>query len=211
MLIKVNLLPARLKVIRANIANFLFVCVLIFTFCLVGTIGTNIYYSSEISDKQEKTRFLKKENKKLSKLVEDIKNIDKLRTVVKGKIGIIDLLKNGRYHTFAKLSEIASSKPQKTWIKEIKDTGNTIIIDGYSISTDEVSGFMRELESKDVFQSVTLKLVKRQIVDGDIEISNFSMVITPRFKESDIVSNIDTSLDKKKKRRKKKSRRGANK
>jgi len=211
MLVKINVLPQRHKTIRSEIANFLFLCVLVFTTGLVFTLGTNYYYSSVISDKQEYSRHLKRENKKLSKLVEDIKNIDSLRNAVKSKIGVIELLKNGRYHTFAKLASIASSKPSKTWITEIKDDGNNIYISGYSVSTAEVSDFMRQIEEKDVFNSVDLKLVKREIKEGDIELNKFTLVVNPRFKEKDIVSRIDGNIEKKtKKRPRKKVNHGAN-
>jgi len=211
MLVKINVLSQRHNAIRSEIANFLFLCTLVFTISLVFTLGTSYYYSSVISDKQEHSRHLKGENKKLSKLVEDIKNIDSLRNAVKSKIGVIELLKNGRYHTFAKLSSITSSKPSKTWITEIKDDGNNIYISGYSVSTAEVSDFMRQIEEKDVFNSVDLKLVKREIKEGDIELNKFTLVVNPRFKEEDIVSRIDGNIEKKaKKRPRKKVNHGAN-
>lgn len=201
-MINVNLLPYRIEERRRSVAHFIYLVSVTVAILFSGVFVTYFQYSSQLDDVVSEFQHLRKENKKMANLIGEVANIDSLRDEVKAKLDVIKLLQKGRYYSFSKLGFISKSKPEKVWINYIKDDGDNIYIRGYAISSEDVSDFMRNLESNVIFDSVNLKLVSNNTVGKfDNQVIYYELEIVQKYKDSDIEASMSSDADKSNKNR----------
>ena len=165
-MIRINLLPYRVarrrQQISQHVGNFFGVVIL----AAALSVGAHMIASMELADLNEEAARLIVENKELKKKVGKIEHLDALRVDVERKLGIVDRLQEGRFHSLITLHEVAQLIPKNVWLTSIQDNAAEIVFEGLGESNKAVANFMRMLDQSPLFSNVRLKGISRVEVDG---------------------------------------------
>jgi len=175
-LIKVNLLPYReqrwrlqlLKIVAVVLAVLLLVVVLI----TMVHLTTSSHLDGLIADKKA----LMQENQRLKRKIGKIRNIDKLREDVEGKLAVVDQLQAGRFLSLRALLAMSKAIPENVWLRSINNGGKKISIRGQGESNNAVAELMRQLDASPDFTNVNLDVISRSTVDG-VKVRTFNLTM----------------------------------
>jgi type IV pilus assembly protein PilN len=152
-MIRVNLLPHREERRKAQ-RRQLGLLAAIFAAVGIGLVlvvhGVIAGYVSAQSDRNE---FLKRENAKLDKEIEEIKKLrDEIQALLSRK-QIIETLQTDRSRTVELLEQLVRQTPDGVYIKSLKQAGLKINITGYAQSNARVSTLMRNLQGSAIIEN----------------------------------------------------------
>lgn len=173
-MIRINLLPYRVarrrQQISQHVGNFFGVVIL----AAALSVGAHMIASMELADLNEEAARLIVENKELKKKVGKIEHLDALRADVERKLGIVDRLQEGRFHSLITLHEVAQLIPKNVWLTSIQDNAAEIVFEGLGESNKAVANFMRMLDQSPLFSNVRLKGISRVEV-GNVPARKFTL------------------------------------
>jgi len=165
-MIRINLLPYRVARRQQQIMQHVAVFVAVLVLAVVLVFGAQTMASMQLSDLKDQTAQLKQQNADLKKKIGKIENLDALRADVERKLKIVDQLQEGRFRSLMSLNGIAEAIPANIWLKQIKDKGDSIQLNGYGESNQAVADFMRKLDRSELFEDIRLGGISRTDVDG---------------------------------------------
>ena len=175
-MIRINLLPYRKERRQKQIIQhlaYLFGALFVVTLTIIGL---NFYITGDLESLQEEKAALQQENALLTKKIGDLKNLDKLRADVEGKLELEDQLQQGRFETLNMLYEVAQIIPENVWFSSAVDVAGKLQFTGYAESNKAVANFMRALDGSPMFEDVVLQVIQRQVMDG-IPVRSFSLTL----------------------------------
>jgi type IV pilus assembly protein PilN len=151
-MIRVNLLPHREERRKAQ-RRQLGLLALMFGAVGIGVAllvhGAIAAYVAVQSDRNE---FLKRENAKLDKEIEEIKKLrDEIQALLSRK-QIIETLQTDRSRTVELLDQLVRQTPDGVYVKSLRQTGLKVNITGYAQSNARVSTLMRNLQSSPIVE-----------------------------------------------------------
>jgi type IV pilus assembly protein PilN len=100
-----------------------------------------------VSAQSERNDFLKRENAKLDKEIEEIKKLKEDIQALLARKQIIETLQTDRSQTVLLLDQLVRQTPDGVYLKSLKQDGLKVNITGYAQSNARVATFMRNLES----------------------------------------------------------------
>jgi type IV pilus assembly protein PilN len=175
--IRINLLPwreARRKAQRQHL-GVLGAMVAVLGLLIVGAVHLTI--AGYISAQSERNEYLKKENIRLDKEIEEIK---KLRTEIAALLErkrIIERLQADRAQAVYLLQELVQQVPDGVYLKAIRQTGLVVNMTGYSQSNARVSTLMRNflgspyLEKPDLVEIKAVTLNNKRVSEFNMNVS----------------------------------------
>jgi type IV pilus assembly protein PilN len=117
-------------------------------FAVAGVVHTVI--AGYVSAQNERNEFLKRENAKLDKEIEEIKKLrDDIQALLARK-QIIESLQNDRARAVELLDQLVRQTPDGIYLKTLKQEGLKVNVTGYAQSNARVSTFMRNLQASPV-------------------------------------------------------------
>lgn len=149
-MIRINLLPHRIERRRAarrqlGIAAAAFAVVGIVIAALVHTV-----IAGYVSAQQERNEFLKRENAKLDKEIQEIKKLrDDIQALLARK-QVIESLQNDRARAVELMDQLVRQTPDGVYLKTLKQDGLKVNVTGYAQSNARVSTLMRNLQASPV-------------------------------------------------------------
>ena len=173
-MIRVNLLPwreARRKAQRQHL-GVLGGMVAVLGLLVVGAVHLTI--AGYISVQTDRNAFLKRENARLGK---DIEEIRKLKTEIAALLArkqIIERLQADRAQAVYLLQELVQQVPDGVYLKSIKQTGLKVNLVGYAQSNARVSTLMRNFEASPYLEKPDLVEIKAVTVSKK-RVSEFNM------------------------------------
>jgi type IV pilus assembly protein PilN len=161
-MIRINLLPVRqtrkAEALRRETVFVGLLAAVVVGGCLFIWGGLNIRLSA-----------VEAENKKLdaeiARLAEDVKRVEELelkKADLERKLGVIAELRGRRSGPAHMLDELALAAPEKLQLTEIEEKGDTMVIQGRSVSNELISQFLRALEASDYFEQVYLENIETE-------------------------------------------------
>jgi len=177
--IRINLLPwreARRKAQRQHL-GVLGGMVAVLGLLIVGAVHLTI--AGYISAQSERNEYLKRENTRLDKEIEEIK---KLRTEIAALLArkqIIERLQADRAQAVYLLQELVQQVPDGVYLKAIRQTGLKVNLSGYSQSNARVSTLMRNLSGSPYLENPELVEIKA-VTLGNKRVSEFNMNVSLR-------------------------------
>jgi len=176
-MIRINLLPwreARRKAQRQHLA-VLGGMVAVLGLLIVGAVHLTI--AGYISIQNDRNAFLKKENVRLEKEIEEIQKLKSEIAALLARKQVIERLQADRAQAVYLLQEMVKQVPDGVYLKSVKQTGFKVNLIGYSQSNARVSTLMRNLEASPYLEKPELIEIKSATVSNK-RVSEFNMSIS---------------------------------
>jgi type IV pilus assembly protein PilN len=155
-MIRVNLLAHREERRKAQRRQLVFLAVI--SAALGGAIWLAVHgvIAGYVSLQNERNEFLKRENAKLDKEIEEIRKLrDEIQALLARK-QIIEALQTDRARAVELLDQLVRQTPDGVYIKSMKQTGLKVNITGYAQSNARVSTLMRNLQASPIVEVTQL-------------------------------------------------------
>ena len=176
-MIRVNLLPWREARRKAHNLQFFILIGMVAGLAASIVLLVHGYYATRISTQTERNRFLKDENAKLDKEIEEIKKLKEEIQALLSRKQVIETLQADRAQTVYLLEQLVRQTPDGVYLKLIKQAGNKVNLSGYAQSNARVSTLMRNLEASPYLESPDLVEIKSANVNSK-RLSEFTMNVT---------------------------------
>ena len=176
-MIRINLLPwraARRKAQRQHL-GVLGGMVAVLGLLIVGAVHLTI--AGYIAIQSDRNEFLKRENTRLDKEIEEIKKLKTEIAALLARKQIIERLQTDRAQAVYLLQELVQQVPDGVYLKSIKQTGLVINMLGYSQSNARVSTLMRNFAASPYLENPELVEIKAAIVSNK-RVSEFTMNVS---------------------------------
>jgi type IV pilus assembly protein PilN len=174
---RINLLPwreARRKAQRQHL-GVLGGMVAALALLIVGAVHLSI--AQYISAQGERNEYLKRENIRLDKEIEEIKKLKTEIAALLARKQIIERLQADRAQAVYLLQELVQQVPDGVYLKSIKQTGLKINLLGYSQSNARVSTLMRNFAASPYLENPELVEIKAANVSNK-RVSDFNMNVS---------------------------------
>jgi len=176
-LIRINLLPwreARRKAQRQHL-GVLGGMVAVLGLLIVAAVHLTI--ATQISAQSDRNEFLKRENARLDKEIEEIKKLKTEIAALLARKQIIERLQTDRAQAVYLLQELVQQVPDGVYLRAIKQTGLKVNLVGYSQSNARVSTLMRNFAASPYLENPELVEIKAATVSNK-RVSEFNMNVS---------------------------------
>ena len=176
-MIRINLLPwreARRKAARQHL-GVLGGMVAVLGLLIVGAVHLTI--AGYIAVQSDRNEFLKRENVRLDKEIEEIKKLKSEIAALLARKQIIERLQTDRAQAVYMLQELVQQVPDGVYLKAIKQTGLKINMMGYAQSNARVSTLMRNFAASPYLENPDLVEIKAVNVNNK-RVSEFNMNVS---------------------------------
>ena len=176
-MIRINLLPWREARRKAHNLQFYILMGMVAGLAASIVLLVHGYYATRISTQTERNRFLKDENAKLDKEIEEIKKLKEEIQALLSRKQVIETLQADRAQTVYLLEQLVRQIPDGVYLRSIKQTGLKVNLSGYAQSNSRVSTLMRNLEASPYLESPDLVEIKVANVNNK-RLSEFTMNVS---------------------------------
>ena len=176
-MIRINLLPwreARRKAARQHL-GVLGGMVAVLGLLIVGAVHLTI--AGYIAVQSDRNEFLKRENVRLDKEIEEIKKLKSEIAALLARKQIIERLQADRAQAVYLLQELVQQVPDGVYLKTIRQTGLKINMVGYAQSNARVSTLMRNFAASPYLENPDLVEIKAVNVSNK-RVSEFNMNVS---------------------------------
>lgn len=165
-MIRINLLPHRevKRAARQRQFNLLLgsVALLGIAIVILGYLALDARQQTQA----KRNEYLKAEIAKLDKDIVDIKKLKEQTRSLLARKQAVETLQTNRSNEVHLLDQLVRLLPEGLYLKSIKQTGNTVNLQGYAQSSARVSTLMRNLESSPWLESPVLIEIHAATVQG---------------------------------------------
>ncbi len=178
-MIRINLLPVReiKRRVRARQQITFFVLSLIALLVFLGLAG--FLQASKVSRMQQQLTAIKQDTTRYTKILREIKQLEKDKNLLEKQIGIIHKLKSESSLTVHILDEVANRTPTKRmWLTSLSQKGNTLELQGMALDNRTIAGYMESLKQSPYIKSVNLASSSlKKYADKDLKAFSLSCSI----------------------------------
>lgn len=186
-MIRINLLPWREARRKAHNLQFYILMGMVAGLAASIVLLVHGYYATRISTQTERNRFLKDENAKLDKEIEEIKKLKEEIQALLSRKQVIETLQADRAQTVYLLEQLVRQIPDGVYLRSIKQTGMKVNLSGYAQSNARVSTLMRNLEASPYLESPDLVEIKVANVNNK-RLSEFTMNVSIKRQQAEPVA-----------------------
>ena len=183
-MIRINLLPWREARRKAHNLQFYVLMGMVAGLAASIVLLVHGYYAARISTQNERNRFLKEENTKLDKEIEEIKKLKEEIQALLSRKQVIETLQADRAQTVYLLEQLVRQAPDGVYLKSIRQTGSKVNLSGYAQSNARVSTLMRNLEASPYLGNPDLVEIKVATINNK-RLSEFIMNVSIRRQQSE--------------------------
>ncbi|HEY5291804.1 MAG TPA: PilN domain-containing protein [Burkholderiales bacterium] len=142
------------------------------------------YYATRLSTQTERNKFLKDENVKLDKEIDEIKKLREEIQALLSRKQVIETLQADRAQTVYLLEQLVRQTPDGVYLKSVKQTGAKVNLTGYAQSNARVSTLMRNLEASPYLENPDLVEIKVANINNK-RLSEFIMNVSIRRQQAE--------------------------
>ena len=183
-MIRINLLPWREARRKAHNLQFYILMGMVAGLAASIVLLVHGYYATRISTQTERNKFLKDENTKLDKEIEEIKKLKEEIQALLSRKQVIETLQADRAQTVYLLEQLVRQTPDGVYLKSIRQTGAKVNLTGYAQSNARVSTLMRNLEASPYLENPDLVEIRAANVSNK-RLSEFTMNVSIRRQRSE--------------------------
>ncbi len=173
-MIRINLLPVRAAQKKEQLRGQMVILALALIAVVVACAGVYAALAAKVSDEQAAIAQKEAEINQLRKAIGEVAHFKKLQTELRGKLDVLDKLKDGKSGPVHLLDELSKTLPDKLWILSYKESGGGITLSGVGLNEETVAQFLRNLEASPYYQNVQLQIVE-QTVQGGLKLQKFNV------------------------------------
>ncbi|MEE9412837.1 MAG: PilN domain-containing protein [Methylococcales bacterium] len=167
---KINLLPWREELKKQKQKDF-------FTHIGLGMLlaGSAMFYlhihiSGQIEEQQGRNQFIVKEIANLDTQIKEIAELDSKKANMVARMEVIQTLQVSRPQVVHLFEEIALTIPEGVYLENMRQTSNSLVVNGVAQANSRVSEYMRNVDASEWLQSPDLKVItanKKAFKKGD--------------------------------------------
>ncbi|MDH4322735.1 MAG: PilN domain-containing protein [Betaproteobacteria bacterium] len=172
--VRINLLPHREERRQRGRQHF---AVLAGLTAILGAVVVGagyLYIAGMISTQDQRNAFLRSEIAKLDKEIAEIKKLKDEIAALLARKQIIETLQADRAQTVHLLDQLVRQMPEGVYLRQLRQRGLSINVQGYAQSNARVSTLMRNIESSPWLATPQLIEIKASRV-GSKRLSEFNM------------------------------------
>lgn len=188
-MIRVNLLPHREEKRKARRTQFYALSGMVVVLAALIWFFGFLTIGRWITSQDEKNEFLKKEIAVLDKEIAEIKRLKEQTEIMLSRNRVIESLQATRAETVHLFTELARQVPEGIFLKNVKQTGRKVTLNGYAQANARVSELMHKLEASPLFERPLLIEIRSATLDRR-RLSEFQMTV-------DITQQQAATADKK--------------
>lgn len=180
-MIRVNLLPHREERRKAQRRQLGILAVGVAIIGLAIAALVHGVIAGYLDAQNERNEFLKRENAKLDKEIEEIKKLQGEIQALLSRKQIIETLQTDRSRTVELLDQLVRQTPDGIYLKTLKQEGLKVNLTGYAQSNARVSTFMRNLQNSSIVENTPTSPQLVEIKATDVNkrrLSEFNMNFT---------------------------------
>ncbi len=161
-MVKINLLPIKSELRRKALIEHIVLLVLCITlvFILSWFVQASVNHQREML--QQEIAQTKLEIKKLTVEAGEIEKFKKQKQELERKLDIIQDLNTKKSGPVEVLDQLSLIIPEKSWVTSLKNTGNSLSLEGVAVDNPTIATFMKKLQASAYFDNVVLVLAQKQ-------------------------------------------------
>jgi type IV pilus assembly protein PilN len=163
--IRINLLPHREQKRQERRKYFFIVAGAVALAAILVVGAVHVYFGNQIDIQDERNKFLKAENAKLDKEIEEIAKLKEETDRLLARKQVIEKLQGDRSEPVILLDQLARRVPDGVYLKSVKQEGGKITLSGYAQSSARVSTLMRNIDSSNWMEGSELVEIKAITID----------------------------------------------
>jgi type IV pilus assembly protein PilN len=172
--VRINLLPHREERRKRGRQHFAVLAGLTAALGAVVVGAGYLYIAGLIDTQDQRNAFLRSEIAKLDKEIAEIKKLKDEIAALLARKQIIETLQADRAQTVHLLDQLVRQMPEGVYLRQLRQRGLSVSLQGYSQSNARVSTLMRNIESSPWLSSPQLIEIKAAKV-GNKRLSEFNM------------------------------------
>jgi len=178
-MIPINLLPHREARRKAQQRQFMVLA--------SGTLGVGValvvlvhgVLAERIDTQNSRNRYLETEISKLDKQIDEIKKLKEQTTSLLARKRVVESLQANRTEAVRLLDQLVRQLPDGLYLKQVKQTGDVVNVQGYATSNARVSTLMRNFEASPWLEAPTLVEIKAvKVNNANLNEFNLNVKIT---------------------------------
>jgi len=156
----INLLPWR-EALRAERQRNFMISMGVSVLIALALVGAAHLYMEFLQERQnQRNSYLEREIASVNKRLGKIRKLEAERRALLDRMNIIQRLQAARPEIVHLFDEIPRRLPDGVYVKNIRQLGNTVTVNGVAQSNARVSSFMRNLDRSNWFTNPRLEVIK---------------------------------------------------
>ena len=170
---KINLLPWREEQRKEQTQSFLITMGLSVVFVAASLFAVHFFINNQIDYQTNRNNILKAEITRLDKELKQIATLESTKEKLLSRMEVIQSLQQTRPQIVHLFDELVRTVPEGIFLKNIKQNGKNLTIDGVAESNGRVSAYMRNIDASDWMSTPKLKVIKT--LSGSLRSSEFTL------------------------------------
>ncbi len=163
---QINLLPWREELRKEQTNQFLAMLGLGVLITVGIIVVIHMHMSGLIDHQNNRNRILENEIKRLDNELMEIQGLEDTKARLLSRMEIIQSLQQKRPQIVHLFDELVRTVPEGLHITEVKQSGNSITINGIAESNGRVSAYMRNIDNSDWMTKPRLEVIESTRKDG---------------------------------------------
>ena len=156
----INLLPWRQELRKERQRQFLTIMGLSAMLMALIVVAVHLQYSRMIAVQESRNQVLSKYIKDVDAQLAEIKDLDQQIERLKTRMQVIERLQANRPEVVRLFNELVESLPDGVYLTKLKQSGNTLTLEGEAQSQTRVSSFMRSLDAAKSMANPSLEVIE---------------------------------------------------
>lgn len=186
-MIRINLLPHREERRKAQRKHLAILAGMVAALATGLVILVHGVIAGYIAIQVDRNDFLKKENARLDKEIDEIKKLKEEIAALLARKQVIERLQSDRAQPVYLLEQLVRQVPDGVYLKSVKQTGVRVNIVGYAQSNARVSTLMRNIAASPYLENPDLVEIKATSVNNK-RIAEFNMNLSLKRQQTDEAS-----------------------
>jgi type IV pilus assembly protein PilN len=159
-MIPINLLPHREVRRKAQQRQFLVLAATTVGLGIAAIILVHGFLAQRIETQNARNRYLDTEIAKLDKEIDEIKKLKEQTVSLLARKRVVESLQANRTEAVRLLDQLVRQLPDGLYLKQVKQTGDVVNVQGYATSNARVSTLMRNFEASPWLEDPKLVEIK---------------------------------------------------
>jgi type IV pilus assembly protein PilN len=163
---RINLLPWREVERKRKLRQFGIMVGVGLAIALAASVYMHIHVEGMIYYQNQRNAFLEGEIAKLTKMISEIRDLEKIKANLIARMNIIQQLQESRPEIVHLFDELVETLPDGVYLTKVDQKGRNIVLDGHAQSNARVSAYMRNIDSSSWIGNANLKVIEHRDKTG---------------------------------------------